>query len=193
MSPTPWSAALRSELAALDCVKDIPRLEALHAELCDDAPRDAALTRKLAELCAVDDDNVQVGASWLLRARVEWLAAAGDAPTPAFATRLAALLPDVRDKWARQHLCQCLPVLTVHADAAASFARFLREAAGDPAKFLRAWGLDGFVRLSWQYPALADEARELLARAEDDEAASVRARVRRLAKEIARRERASRR
>lgn len=189
MPRTPWISALRSELAAIDGVRDTARLEALHAELTADAPRDAALTRKLAELCAVDDDNVQVGASWLLRARLEALAAADARPTPAFVGKLAALLPELRDKWARQHLCQCLSLLDVPADAAPAFARFLRDAAGDPAKFLRAWGVDGFVRLSWRHPELADEARELLARADDDEAASVRARARGLAREIARRER----
>ncbi|GJM21482.1 MAG: hypothetical protein DHS20C15_13970 [Planctomycetota bacterium] len=191
--PTPsWSDTLRSELAALDCVKDTARLEALHAELCDDAPRDAKLTRKLATLCADHDANLQVGASWLLRARLEWLAAEGVAPTPAFARTLADVLPELRDKWARQHLCQCLPLLAIPSDAAPAFEDFLRAAAGDPAKFLRAWGLDGFVRLSWQLPRLADEARDLLTRAADDDAASVRARARKLVEEIERRERRSR-
>lgn len=185
MVPTSWSEALRCELAEIDASKQVDRLEALHAELSDETG--AAITSTLIQLCAADSAKVQVGASWLLRARLEQLAADERAVAPSVARELASRLPAVRDKWARQHLCQCLSILEVPATALEAFADFCRDAAASEAKFLRAWGIDGLLRLAWQHSSLTDEAVRRLDLAEEDDAASVRARARQLRKELERR------
>lgn len=182
-----WKDTLRCEFAELDCARDARRLAWLHARWVEEAPRSVAAARLLASLCGDEDDNTQVGASWLLRARLEQLAAEGEAVGAEFVAELARQLPAIRDPWARQHVCQCLGVLTIPARHALAFADFLRAAADAKPKFLRAWGLDGFVRLSWQHADLASEAEERLAAAEADDAASVRARARNLRRESSKR------
>ena len=182
-----WIETLRWEFAALDCRRETKRLELLHARWVEEAPRSVTAASRLVELCSDDDANTQIGASWLLRARLEQLDATDVDIGPGFVAELAAHLPAIREPWARQHVCQCLGVLVIPAPHAPEFTTFLRAAADAEPKFLRAWGLDGFVRLSWQHPELAAEASERLRSAEEDEAASVRARARNLLREAARR------
>ena len=51
--------------------------------------------------------------------------------------------------------------------------------------FIRAWSVHGAVVLADQHPAYRDSALDLLAAAEQDDAASVRARIRRTRKSFA--------
>lgn len=186
---TDWLQTLRGEFAEYDCARAAKRLAWLHAQWADEAPRSIEAAQLLVPLCADADGNTQIGASWLLRARLEELAAAGVAVGDAIIGELATVLPAIHEAWARQHVCQCLAVLEIPAPLAPAFARFLRAAADAEPKFLRAWGVDGFVRLGWQHAEYAREAETCLARAESDDAASVRARARNLRRDQERRAR----
>jgi hypothetical protein len=52
-------------------------------------------------------------------------------------------------------------------------------------KFVRAWAYDGFFRLGQQHHSFEQEALQHLVKAQEEEAPSVRARVRKILEELA--------
>lgn len=130
-------------------------------------------------VAALADREASVPASWLLLS----LMRDGGALTRAQAAALVRLLPRVRANDARLHLCQSVAHLEVPKRSAEPLARFLRNAATDEHKFLRAWAVDGLYRLAQMHSEYRRESRDLLDRASRDPAASVRARVRRIVRE----------
>jgi hypothetical protein len=141
---------------------------------------DADLDR-LVELSTDPDEDVQTAATWLLKAHLEDGVVLGS-------SRVAALCRDLQRmtaKNAKLHVCQSLGRLAVPARNAEQVARFLRPCATHEYKFLRAWAADAWHRLAGQHPSYIAEAVEVLDAASHDPAASVRARVRNIAKERA--------
>lgn len=132
----------------------------------------------LVEGCGVE--GLSVPSSWLLRAALERGVPLGAAQTASLLRSVARVEADD----ARLHLCQLVGHLSVPKRNAEQLARFLRAGAEGEHKLVRAWAVDGFQRLASQHPAYVQEARRLLDRAGRDPAASVRARARRLVKEL---------
>lgn len=150
--------------------RGVPALEEALAQI----PPSAAWLDVLIQACA--EPQQAICATWMLRAYL-----AGEAHLdPRQTAALLRLLVRVKDRDARLHLCQAVGDLQIPARNAGQLARFLEDCASAPAKFLRAWGVDGFHRLALQHPSHRPRARGLLERAAQDPAASVRARVRRI-------------
>lgn len=80
------------------------------------------------------------------------------------------------------HLLQLLPALTIPNSHAAFVADQLRLLHTHKNKFVRAWAINGFDELSRQHHEYNEEAEAVFAMAEQTEAASVRARVRKILK-----------
>ena len=120
------------------------------------------------------DPDAAVAASWVLRHWLEGGTSLGSRRTAALVARLG----DLGHADARLHVCQSIAHYDVPDRSSDSLADFLREAAGDEHKLVRAWAIDGFVRLAAQHPRFTEEAELWLERGREDPAASVRARVR---------------
>jgi len=92
-------------------------------------------------------------------------------------------LPDLIEWETKLHVLQCLSYLTVGKQDVPPLETFLRECLASENKFVRAWAYNGFYELSLQYPQFQVEVDQLLQQALEDEAASVKARVRNILKQ----------
>ena len=133
------------------------------------------LLGELVEISGGEDANMQIGATWLLRAYLEDGARLG----PTQVGRLAEFLGPMRDGFARLHVCQAMHHVQVPEPLAEAFAEFFRQCLGSKNTFLRAWAPSGFWQLAAQHARYEAEARTLIEKALTDPAASVRARARR--------------
>ncbi len=131
---------------------------------------------ELAALSASDLPQVSDGATWLLKAALEDGAALSEDNTRTLIEGLARIT-----HWPAQlHVCQFLGRLEVPSDGAAPVADWLSGLLNHKRPFLRAWSMSALCSLAAQHGAYDAQARAALASAERDQAASVRARARRL-------------
>lgn len=120
----------------------------------------------------------QNGSTWLLKA---WLEAGNELGAEQIQA-LYALLPLLEHWEARLHLLQCIPHVPIPEDRRRDVDAFLRQTRTDSNKFVRAWSYNGLYELATQFPQYADEVEQLFVVAMQDEAASVKARIRNIAK-----------
>ncbi len=140
----------------------------------------AAVIRALTARAGAPDAKQQSAATWLLKHYGD----NGLTFTARQTAALLALLHQVTHWEAKLHLLQIFPGLAVPKDEAPALFTLLTGPAylGDDNKFVRAWTYNALAALAAQHPAQQAEVRALLDRGADDEAASVRARLRRIAK-----------
>lgn len=150
---------------------------------------EAGYLTALIDLAASPQGAVADGATWLLLDGLK----KGATPSPDDVTRLLGKLAELTDlaSWGAQlHICQSVRLLPLEAAKAAKAAQveplaaFLGPLLTAPKPFLRAWSLDALVHLATIDPTLKPQAREALAAAQQDKAASVKARARNLAREV---------
>lgn len=135
-------------------------------------------SRQLAEAVASGSPALERNGAWLLRR----LADSAGGLAAADWELVVDSLGGVRDWVARLELCRLVAGHPDLLDAApGETAAFLRDCAGDPKPFVRAWGLTAFHVLGQRHAAYRAEAGRRLARARRDPAKSVQARLRRLA------------
>lgn len=162
---------LLKELAAFDGKHTEP-LEALAERL---AP-DHTVIAELTALAGQDDAKLQTAATWLLKRVQE--------DGCVFSTDQIEGLLDLleqSDSWeARLHLLQMLPAWALPAERSQALRRRLLGPAflQAPNKFLRAWTYNALATLADQHPDYRKEVTTLLHHGAEDEAASVRARIR---------------
>jgi len=135
-----------------------------------------ALLGELVEITGVDDTNMQIGATWLLRAYLE----EGAQLDTEQVGRFGGLLIHLHDGFARLHVCQFTHLILIPTAQAEAFAEFFRACLRSKNTFLRAWAPSGFWRLAEQHPQYQTEARALIEEALGDPAPSVRARARKV-------------
>lgn len=82
----------------------------------------------------------------------------------------------------RLHLLQLFPALSFGKQTKMKLICFARYCLTDDNKFVRAWAYNAFYLLSRQFSELKEEAEEFLLQAEQDEAPSVKARIRNIRK-----------
>ncbi|MFH1303970.1 MAG: hypothetical protein ABIK07_23185 [Planctomycetota bacterium] len=119
------------------------------------------------------------GASWLLKRYLE----EGSVLTAADVKRVFQSLPDLVEWETSLHLLQSLSYLTIGKRDVKQVEAFLRRCLASDNKFVRAWAYNGFYELSLQHPLFQAETDQLLEQALEDEAASVKARVRNILKQ----------
>lgn len=137
---------------------------------------------ELLALVASRASSTAIGATWLLKALLE----EGLELEPTQIAQLARCLDRLTDDWARLHICQSMRFLSVPGRNARPFARFLETASQSQQKFLRAWAMDGLWRLANQHERFLPRAIELVELGSHDAAPSVRARARKIRKEMSR-------
>lgn len=167
---------IAAEIAAWDG-KRTATLETLAARLAPDPD----VVGRLSALAGTDEPGNQVAATWLLKRFQE----AGYEFSKDESGALVALMDKVAHWEARLHLLQLLPHLAVAPDradglfAALQGNRFL----GDGNKFVRAWTYNALADLATRNPALRPRALEVLTQGGKDAAASVKARLRAIARQ----------
>ena len=140
-----------------------------------DHSADANLIAELCDFAAGDDRNLQAAATWLLKR----YGVSGAHLSPSQTETLLSLLIQDTGWLSRIHVLQMMDTLTVPSSLAASLMEALAAQAVGANTFIRAWSVHGAAVLADQHPAYRDRFLDLLAAAEQDEAASVRARLRR--------------
>lgn len=137
---------------------------------------DASLLAELCDFAAGDDHNVQAAATWLLKR----FGAAGAPLSQSQTETLLGLLLLQDSGWlSRLHVLQMMDTLLVPSSLAEPLMDALAAQSAGANTFIRAWSVHGAAALADQQPAFRDRALDLLAAAEQDDAASVRARIRR--------------
>ena len=149
-------------------------LESIAAEI---KPSTAVL-QALCDFVDSGEARVQSAASWLLRR----YAGAGAALSHRQTEQALKVLTAGGHWEARLHVLQMMGDLTVPARRVEPLWPALIEQTKDANKFVRAWSYYGLTVIADQHPSYRERARGLLAAADQDEAASVRARIRRMRK-----------
>ncbi len=132
----------------------------------------------LIVLAADDKAPFPDAATWLLKRSMEQ----GIRLCSEQVSALVATLPALKTWQAQLHICQIVRMLSVEPDDAETVAVWLQPLLQHERPFLRAWSLDALCALAERSPDLLPRADLALSTAGSDEAASVRARARRLAR-----------
>lgn len=163
--------SLRSELL------DSPDAAALE-DLLSRHPATHSLVRRLVAL--VGDETVQEQATWMLKRLAE-------NHVNLKTSHLIALFGSASElsTWlSKLHVCQMLQHVVIPEESTGSVAWMLERNLMDENRFLRAWSYNGFYELAKQHPKYIDYAMEQLERAETEQAASVKARIRNIRKSM---------
>lgn len=128
----------------------------------------------LVRLAADPEDTISSAATWLLKS---WLEKGGVISTKQ-TSELCFKLAGVTSWQAQLHLCQSVRFLAVARDEADAVHSWLMPLLARDRPFVRAWSLDALASLARQHSHLHAAFAKALEHAEQDEAASVRARAR---------------
>ncbi|MBV1914758.1 MAG: hypothetical protein KUG72_05190 [Pseudomonadales bacterium] len=122
--------------------------------------------------------SLQSGATWLLKKHLT------EKP-PLDEPRAITIYSGARrmESWqSRLHILQLIPLLPIPESEKHTVEQFLRDCLLDHNKFVRAWAYSGFYELATQYAEYKPEVLHFIQLAEDDEPASVQARIRQIKK-----------
>ena len=163
--------SIESELSTWD-KKSASSIAAIYQRYKDDKQ----LIEQLIQLMTQKEH--QIGATWLIKHALE----NGDQIHSNQAVLVFEKLP-LLDHWeSKLHVLQCLRHLPIARSELKAVETFIRKALTSSNKLLRAWAYSGFYELSRQFPEYAEETRQLFQLAMQDEAASVKARIRNIMK-----------
>ena len=118
-------------------------------------------------------------ATWLLKYDLE----TGKKLNPDLAAELIKAVNALSSWAACLHICQSVRFLDLSKQQAMALATWSCTLLDHQRPFVRAWSLDVLVYLSLKHSVLVNEAKLALGHADEDDAASVRARARNLRKE----------
>lgn len=138
--------------------------------------QDAGFGAELVQL--LKESSLQLGASWLLKRFLE----TGHKLSTGDLKLVYNSLSDLEEWGAELHLLQCLPYLKIGKSQVKKLESFLRGCVASQNKFVRAWAYNGFYELALQHPRFKAEVDLMLEQALEDEAASVKARIRNIRK-----------
>lgn len=126
----------------------------------------------------LDDDSVAVAISWLIKYCLQQGINASSSQNNQILNHF-----NIQAPWQTQlHLLQSLPYLAFDENQTKPIERFIRHCLTSENKFVRAWAYNGFDLLASRYPQYRKEADEFMQMAMQDEAASVKARIRNILK-----------
>ena len=163
--------SLRSELL------NAARTEALE-DLLSEHGHTNSVVRRLVTLVGDKDETIQTRAIWLLKQMAQ-------DQFPFRHEHLIALfgsLPELTHWLSKLNFCQMLQHLPIPKQSTGNLIWFLERNLLDENRFLRAWSYSGFYELAKQHPEYFGYAAEQLERADLENAASVKARIRNIQK-----------
>ncbi len=130
----------------------------------------------LVALCFDPSPTISDGATWILKAELE----DGAEMSPELCEQVVASLGALEAWQAVLHICQAADGFPFSAPQAGGFIRWATTFSDHPRPFLRAWSMNSIVVLGRKFEEFRRGGERALAKAENDTAASVRARARRL-------------
>ena len=137
---------------------------------------DPAYLDALIECARSDEGFVASGATWLIKNALE----NGRSLSPEQIQAYARAIPGLGEWSAQLHACQSVQFMTIAEEESAALVGWLRPLLAHDRPFLRAWSLDALGHLAGQHENFEAEFLAALKTAEDDAAASVRARARQI-------------
>lgn len=135
---------------------------------------DDTLLSELIPLMADAETQVSDGATWLIKDLLD----DGVRLTPSQTEDVVSHLSAAASWQAQLHLCQSIQHLEIPKHLTTVFADWLMPLLQSDRPFLRAWSMDALQHIASQNTSLAGDAETALNAAEQDPAASVRARAR---------------
>lgn len=121
----------------------------------------------------------QSGASWLIKHALE----NGQSFSQAQTAELIRHVDDLEHWTAILHVLQCASHWLIPSRSRKRWETFVSAQLRHSKPFVRAWAYDSFCHLARQYPEYRTRCRDLLQNVSDQEAASVKARIRNLRKD----------
>lgn len=146
--------------------------------LSDSMPRNGDFVAQLLAYAEHDDTVVQVGSTWILK---RWLQE-GVPQVEKSAAALVQLLKHATYWEVRLHLLQMLASLRVPSRTVPGLKKLLPGLLVDDNNFVRAWALSVLAELADQQETMRKDVILTIRDAANDDAASVRARVRQIQK-----------
>ena len=141
-----------------------------------DHTADTSLLLDLLCFAETGDSRVQIAATGVLKRYLDQ----GVELSDALVLRLLDLFPAAEHWEVTLHLLQMLPRLSISASRVDMLCDWLRKLTRDSNTFVRAWAYTGLHRVAELYPEYRADISPLLKAAANEEAASVRARLRQL-------------
>jgi len=138
------------------------------------------IVNELIAFAQSNDIKIQSAATWLLKNLNEQSHLFSEVQT----VNLIGLLSNLNNWDAKLHVLQILPSLTIPSQQFDPLQRNLKENTRSENKLLRAWSFNGLAVLADQHSSLRTEVNGILSSAQNDEAASVRARIRQISKSL---------
>lgn len=168
----------------MDIFAALRRFDGKHSEplvsVADDIISSGGRFDELLAIAEQDDVKLQVAATWVLKR----CCGNGISFGPQTTNGLIELLSRVSHWEAQLHLLQIIPSLTIPPDKISKLWRTLIELTDDPNNFVRAWSYNLLAEIGNQQSRRRKKVLELLESAEQDKAASVRARIRQIRKRL---------
>lgn len=131
-------------------------------------------------LSAAAEDNISDGATWIIKLHVDDGGALSPKQTGALVKNCARIT-----SWSAQlHVCQIIDRLKLSPSQAAALAPWLKPLLSYDRPFLRAWALNALCAVASAHDRFRKQAIDALAEAENDKAASVRARARNISRSL---------
>ena len=121
---------------------------------------------------------MQRGASWLIKHFVD----GGGKLNQSQSAKLVSLIDQFEHWETKLHFLQILPSFEITDEMKKPIFEFLIEGVASEAKFVRAWSYGGLILLSEQHKEYRDIVLSYLEKAQENEAASIKARIRQASK-----------
>jgi hypothetical protein len=135
-----------------------------------------SFTSKIITL--IGNASFQKGATWLLKRHLE-------NENQIIESEVTAIYQQLRvaEDWeSKLHMLECFPFMPIYKPEKKKVEAFLRNCLVDSNKFVRAWAYNGFYELAVQYPEHEKETKQFFEMAMQDEASSVKSRIRNIMK-----------
>lgn len=144
------------------------------SELAAQHQSDTSFLDHIIELSGAVEDNISDGATHIIKLHIDDGGGLSAQQTKALVRNCAKIT-----SWAAQlHICQIIARLKISLSQAAALAPWLTLLLSHQRPFLRAWALDAFCAIAQTNNTFKQQALDALTAAENDKAASVRARAR---------------
>ncbi len=140
--------------------------------------KEPAFISEVIKLASSPKTNVSEGATWLIKSNIE----SGTRLSARQTRNLFKGVEHITSWQAQLHVCQIFDYLDVPKDQATTVADWLTPLLQHQRPFLRAWSMNAFQHLAAQHKTFRVQADAALIDAENDKAASVRARARNIRK-----------
>lgn len=140
--------------------------------------KDPSFLSEIIKFASSKKTNVSDGATWLIKSNLE----SGARLSAKYTRNLFKGIAQITSWQAQLHICQIFDYLDIPEDQAPILVDWLTPLLQHKRPFLRAWSMNALQHVAAQHKIFRERADAALTDAENDKAASVRARARNVRK-----------